>query len=475
MPRLDRNDPIDRMLIQALNGEPLLFDQVLEFMDDLAEEPDCAEILQEKGLRREDVLGEAKAYRADLRARLSARGLPVDDRFTLCRLLSEQAKAEPSAELLRIYAEILCDRGLLLDKAPPIKSEEDRLDYEDQMILQYLRRQEELDQVLHILTQRGELAGKLAEVTKQNRSPRPVDCDTSKKDEIAHCFLALYEIPKRGRGEILLDNLANYIQIAAASPALKSIEPLFLFRLLTLRKSYMCSQVNLNAGIAALWKRDDYKVDQDNGKNFKKYRKELQLFSDICELYQKDPAVDLPLCWYGLDRLTVLCEFYRNEVEDIWDYTDSPPSPIPPTIDEIINDILFPFYFTCFDNGVDDNLLLTESGLPYSDLEDFQLFSEHPMTVKALERISDYIQDHGALLAEQFHQAGPEDVKALCRSILEKAKIKRSVSEKNLPLYLAAINNELMTLLDELAKQHLIEAGYALTDMPLTKTPGSSG
>ena len=118
--------------------------------------------------------------------------------------------------------------------------------------------------------------------------------------------------------------------------------------------------------------------------------------------------------------------------------------------------------------------MLSESGLPYSDFDDFQ-FSEHPMTVKSLERISDYIQDHGALLAEQFHQAGPEDVKALCRDILEKAKIKRAVSEKNLPLYLAAINSELMALLDELAKQRLIEAGYALTDVPLTKNSGLTG
>lgn len=474
MLRLDRNDPVDRMLIQALEGEPLLFDQVLELMDELAEEPDCAEILREKGLRREDVLGAARAYRADFRARLSARGLPVDDRFTLCQLLSEQAKAEPSAELMRIYAAILCDLGLLLDKEPPIESEEDRLDYEDQMIVQYLRIQEKLDQVLHILTQRVELAGKLAEITKQDRSPQVVDCDTSKKDEIVQCFFALYEMPKRGRADILMDNLANYIQIAAASPALKSIEPLFLFRLLTLRNSYMCSQVNLNVDMATLWKRDSYKVDRDNGRNFKKYRKELQFFSDICEIYQKDPAVDLPLCWYGLDQLTVLGEFYRNEMEDIWDYTDSPPSPIPPSIDELINDILFPFCFTCFENGGGDNLLLSESGLPYSDFDDFQ-FSEHPMTVKSLERISDYIQDHRALLAEQFHQAGPEDVKALCRGILEKAKIKRAVSEKNLPLYLAVINSELMALLDELAKQHLVEAGYALADVPLTKNPESTG
>ncbi len=470
MLRLDRNDPLDRMIIQELNGDPVLFDQWLDAMDELAEEPECAEILEEKGLKREDVLREAKAYRAGFRARLEARELPVDDRFLLCQLLGEQAQAEPSVELLRIYAEILCDRGLLLDEEPQSEDEEDRLFCEDQMILQYLDIQDDRDQLLQTLAQTGELAGKFAVVKEQKRSPRPVDCDTSRTDEILPRFLSLYKMPKRGKAKILLDNLSHYMQIAAASPVLKSVEPLFLFLLLTLRQSYMCSNVNLHVDIDRLWIRQDNKVDEDNGRNFKKYRADLDFFEALTRIYEKDGGVDLPLCWYGLDQLTVLGEFYRNEILCGVEFVDVPTLPLPPSIEELVDDALF----SCFEHGADDNLLFVESGLDIKALHNFQ-FSEHPVIINALERISDYIAAHAEPLAERFLLAGPEDVKGMCREILKKAKIKGAVSEQDLPLYLAVINGNLMELQDFFASQHLVEAGRALTDGPLTENPGRTG
>ena len=99
MLKLDRNDPLDRMLLKELSGNPVLFDEWLDAMDELADEPDCEQILRERGLDREAVLREAQKYRADFRARLAERELPVYDRFTLCRQLSELAKAAPGVWL----------------------------------------------------------------------------------------------------------------------------------------------------------------------------------------------------------------------------------------------------------------------------------------------------------------------------------------------------------------------------------------
>ena len=125
---LDRNDPLDRMILQELNGQPVLFDTWLDAMDELADEPDCDQILREKGLDQEDVLRRAEAYKADFRRRLSDRGLPVYDRFELCRLLSEQAQSVPSEDLLHIYCGILCDPGFLLDHEPELTDDEDQAD-----------------------------------------------------------------------------------------------------------------------------------------------------------------------------------------------------------------------------------------------------------------------------------------------------------------------------------------------------------
>ncbi|MEH2940814.1 hypothetical protein [Lawsonibacter sp. JLR.KK007] len=459
---LDKNDLLDNMILQELSGRPVPFDIWLDAMDELAGEPDCEQLLEEKGLSREDVLRSAEAYKTGFRRRLSDRDLPVYDRFALCRLLSEQAQSEPSEELLRIYCGILCDPGLLLDHEPEITDAEDRTDYEEQIIWQYFDLLTEQNKLLHTIKQRKELAGRFEKITKENRSPKPVDCDTGRSYEILQCFLGLFDMPQKGNESILLDNLSHYIQVAGASPALKSIEPLFLFRLLTRRQSYMCSQPGFEAKLPPLWRRDNNKVDENNGRNFKQYRLNLHLFCRLCHIYRKDEAVDFPLCWYGLEQVTVLKAFYWDHIATDWRYADSEDDfPFIPTIEELVED----FLFSCFENGYGDNVLFMDSGLTYRELERFQC-SSNPAISHTLEKLSDYMNCHAAELAERFLQADLPQVKVLCRDILEQAGIEgiyQPKSAHNLALFLASINGGLMDIQDYFAGQYLIQAGHALS------------
>ena len=89
--------------------------------------------------------------------------------------------------------------------------------------------------------------------------------DMTKRRNDMGPLAVIVQLPQKGRSDILLKNLSGYIQIAPALPALKSIEPLLLFK-------------------------------------------------DLCGLYQSNEAVDLPLCWYGLDQVTVLEDFYRVHI-----------------------------------------------------------------------------------------------------------------------------------------------------------------
>lgn len=467
MLKLNRNDPLDRMILKELDGTPVLFDEWLDAMDELADEPDCAQTLQERGLDHGTVLREAQAYRMDFHARLAGKDLPFFDRFTLCRQLADQAQAAPSLELLQIFCELLCDPGFLLDHEPEITSKGDREDAEEQTILQYLDFMEERDKLLQILLRRGKLAGRFSRITKEKRSPTPVDCDTERKYEILQCFTALFDMPAKGSGDILLYNLTHYMRVAAASPRLKSIEPLLIFRLLTRRQSYMCSIPDLAVDLSALWKKDSNRMDGDNGRNFKQYRTNLQLFSGLCRVYERDRQVDLPLCWYGLDQVTVLGDFYRQEIAAGWTYSDGEDEfPFPLTIEELVEKALF----SCFERGSGDNILLTDSGISHKELLDFQ-YSDHPLTVSVLDKISDYMNSHAIDLANQFLQADPSGVKELCRAILEDAPVHTTVSAQELPLLLASINEGLMELQDYFANQYLIQAGQALTAGPLAETP----
>lgn len=465
MLKLDPNDPLDRMILKELDGAPVLFDEWLDAMDELSDEPDCEQILRDRGLERETVLRDALEYRRDFHTRLAEMGISADDRFTLCFQFNEQAQAAPSLELLRIFCELLCDPGVLLDYEPATDDEE------EQTILQYLSFMTERDELLQTLLQRGELAGKFEEVKKEKRSPKPVDCDTERKYEILQCFTALFDMPARGSGDILQHNLTHYICVATASPVLKSIEPLLIFRLLTRRQSYMCSTPDLAVKLSALWKPDHNKIDADNGRNFKQYRTNLQLFMRLCRIYERDLQVDIPLCWYGLDQVTVLGDFYRQEIAAGWTYSDEQDEfPFPPAIEELVEDALF----TCFEHGSGDSILLADSGITDKEVLDYQC-SDHPVTVSLLERISAHMNTHAVELTNQFLQADPSGVKQMCRTILEKATSGAAVSAQDVPFLLASINEGLMELQDYFASQYLIQAGQALTAGPLTGTPEQLG
>lgn len=468
--KLDKNDPLDRMMIQELQGKPVLFDTWLDAMDELAEEPDCAQILQEQGRRAEDVLDEAKRYKADFLTRLSAFGLSIEDRFALCAGLAEQAKKEPAPQLLRIYCEVLADPGFLLEPQLGYDCEEDRAGYEEQVIMQYLDFCPQRDALLKAMTQQKELFTKFSQV-KKIRNPRPADCDTKRSYEIAKCFAELFSLPSKGDREILLGNLSYYIQIAASSSALKAIEPLLVFRLLIRHRSRMCTVRDLNVRLSSLWEQDKSNIDHDNGKNFKQYRRNLHLFQNLCKIYSTDKMVDLTLCWYVLDQITVLGDFTRQEpmqVEELM-VGDTSKYGFPPTVGEIVEDALF----SCFENGCGDNVMLESSGLSCDELGKFEC-SPLPQIICTLERISDYMNDHAVDLTNKFLQVSPGDVGVLCQNILESANSKSTYQPKDtheLALFLSSINGGLMELQDYFAEQYLVQTGNLLTQSKITEIP----
>lgn len=468
MLKLDKNDPLDRLTLQILQAanddEPMISIEEWEnAMDELADESDCAQILQERGLCAEDVLREAKRYRTAFRVRMSKRGLPLNNRFALCTVLYAQAtqvKKQPSLALLRIYCEILTAPDWLLDPLPDLEDEDNR----EQVILQYLRFCEERDELLQILTQRKELAEKFEKATKKIRNPLPADCNIRYSRKIIRCFARLFKLSEKENGDILLKNVSNYIQITASIPSLRSIEPLFMFRLLTKHKSRMCSVPDLNVNISALWKRDNQSVDRDNGRNFKQYGLNLSFFRDLCHIYEKHSSIDFALCWYGLDQITVLGDFYRKHVSTGWVcINDENDFPWIPTVEELVEDVVF----SCFPNGYEDNVLLEESDLTY---EDFSKFLKSPASgIKtAMKKISDYMNRHAEDIIRQASNIDTAGRKILCQNILKEAKIKyQPKSPYEIELFLAAINDVVMNYQDLFSNHLLVQIGHVFLNEPV--------
>lgn len=463
MLRLDKNDPLDRMILQELRGEPVPFDVWLEALEELDEDPDLEQILQERNLNAADVLREAEACQEAFDALLRQCGLSKDCLFELCRELYLRACQNPSPELLNIYETILCAPGFLLAKNAEPVSDEDREDEEEEMILQYLTFCQDRDELRKTLAQRKELSQRFSEAIKI-RNPRPADCDVERRYEVVKCFTDLFSLPDKGDGGILLENLAAYMQIAAACPALKAIEPLFLFRLLTRHQSRMCTVSDLNVKLDSLWKPDKQQIERDNGKNFKQYRLNLRLFIELCKLYQKDKAVDLTLCWYGLDQITVLGDFYREHISLGWIYADEENEfCFPPIVEELVEESVF----SCSGYELRENVLVEDGDVTFKELSKFQETLQ-PLISRTLEEISDYMNGHVLELALRFSKADAGETRNMCRKILEQSEIKYQPSSVHeTALFLAAINNGLFQCLDGVAEYLLAQTGHALLGEPV--------
>ena len=87
------------------------------------------------------------------------------------------------------------------------------------------------------------------------------------------------------------------------------------------------------------------------------------------QIYREDESIDFPLCWYALDQVTVLGEFYREHLSAGWVYADSENDfPFVLTVEELVDDALF----SCFENGLGDNALLADSDITPRELDKFR-------------------------------------------------------------------------------------------------------
>lgn len=446
----DPNDPLDRLILQELTGDPVLFDQWLDAMDELADEPSCEEILQGKGLLAKDVLRNAKACRQSFHARMTSLNIPVYDRFALCQQLAERARSEPSAELLDIFCGILCDPGFLLDHEARGEDPDDQKDIEEQTMLQYISFLSEREKTMDTLTRLRGLSHRFAALKKQKGGPALPDCPVDLCNAVFQTCMERLDMPEDCGA--LLENLEFYMQTASSSPELRAAEPLLLFLLMTRHRSRMCGAPGTHIQMSTLWQRHETKIDANNGRNFKTLICHLRFFSQLCRVFEREDGVDLPLCWYGLDQVTSLGDFYRQSMDATVEL------PFPPSAAELVEDAVF----SCFENGHGDNVLLADSGARVQELEKFECRAE-PRIVSMLEQLSNYINEHGEELAERFIGAPPPEVRAICAEILNGAKLRRQPQDtREVALLLASINGGLMELQDYFARQHLIEAGQAL-------------
>lgn len=444
---LDKNDPLDRLLEKELRGEPILFDEWEREMDCLADEPSARERLAAAGLTLKEACTEAQNLRSVFLAQLEQHGLSLEDRFTLCHQLAEKAAAEPSDELLHLYCEILSDTGFLMNLDRNGRTQEEDA-------LNWLTISEDTNDLYFQLSRQSLLAQQFRSllIDAKKAVRQQTDCNTDIKYAIYKAYAEL--LGSSDDDTLFLENIAQLLQMIAASSSLRVLAPLFLYRMLTKHSKRLHTSDSFRVDPEALWAYQSYQLEQDNGKNYKAACVYLELFAKLCEIYEQDDQVDLSLFRFGFDRLSNLGNFYREQMPEGFVL------PLPVTIEDIVNDSAF----SCFERGYGDNVILEDAAITPAELTDFESSTDHSR-IRALERISDYMNRHAAELTMKFLDIKPEEAKKFCSDILEQAELPARQSPQTvqeLTLFCASIYGGMMELVDYYACDFLMRAGRSL-------------
>lgn len=446
---LDQKDPLDRLLEKELRGEAILFDEWEQAMDELADEPDFEEVLRREGLTHASALLQAEAYREDFLRRAAQYALPLEDRFLLCQTLFDRA-ASPSDELRWLFCQVVTDVGFLLDR------DRERFD-EEELVQGWLWSKRESGELFAALSERAALQQRFLEIcaqTQKNSLPK-ADCDSEKKDLIFQRYTALFGAS--GDEKLFLDNIEQLIGMQERSEALTEIAPLFLYRMLVRHSKRLHESDCTRFNVRALWRYQAYRIDGNNGKNYKTNLAYLRLFHALCAIYENDERVSIPLCCHGFAQLSNLGDFYRM-VE---------PADCLLPFAEPLEELIAQHAFSCYEHGLGDNVILAEEGLTARALFAFESGVDRNRA-HALDRISAYMNRNAAALTTAFLDADAVGVKALCGEILTGAALTAREQPRDLhevALFLASINGGLMELVDYYANDFLCRAAERLTGL----------
>ena len=381
------SDPYEELLNDMIQrtsgGEIIAFDEFLDAMDELSEEPDEpqpteAEI-REAAAAKERILSEMRRFE-----------LPIENRLLLSTALYEKALKEPSQALLRLICYMLCDSNLLWNPNPEDRSPEDDVNEWKTMRRGAAILYADLSARKRMSVQFGELLERLKQFRFSSVLKKPTD--NPEKEAIAREIAEIYiqNFPHKGKAPQLADNIFLLLTIADDNPDLAAIKPLFLYRVLTRHGKRLQSASDLRLDFKALWKYQSYKIDDDNGKNYRTYAQYMFLFETLYGLFETDETVDAPLCLYGFGHLSNLTDFYRRFYPE-----EEQTIPFSLSVEELW--LKLEHTFSRLECGYGKCVVLEENGISLRKLSGI-LSSKDKAFQKAFEKIEGYLNANAAEL-----------------------------------------------------------------------------
>lgn len=379
--------------------------------------------------------------------------LPISSRTALCKKLLSLSEETKEEEFLWLYCAIINDLGLLLDT-----NRAERTLQQD--ISNYLTMNKNISHMYQNLLARKEqqinfdtLIAKIKKIRFEKIIAKEKKNFSRERDAVFQLYLNTWEVLDNRK--YLFDNI-SMICTALNNEHLIKIAPLFIYQVFNKHRSNIVSNEIFNFSMPSLWKFSEYKIEKNNGKNFKANEQKLELYSNLRKIFARTKLVDQELSLYGFYVLSNLCDFYyeyfATNSEDAEGFT----LPLEVFFDKSL--------FTCWENGNDDAVLFKDNIFSPWEISDF-INVKHVRNDKIMEPIIKYINEHQEDFLDKFirEHANKQLVEKLIEDILLAANPPREyLLEELLPITYVAINILLLEMVDLWAEDILIRVGKSI-------------
>ena len=304
-------------------------------------------ILNDIGVSYDEALSEAKGFRSRFFELLKNKNIPYNNISQVITDICGLTEHDKSGEAVFLYTAIAVEKGLLFGKA----------DVSEQYILWWLEQNKKTELLTKIIADEQVYSKRLADMKLSTSQPCNVE---NFGDEQA----LLYRMAKQhrflninDRENIFLENVGELIRCVESDAEFRKIKPYIYSAVLSRKHKYMTGRRNYSPNIRDVFKRNGYKIDEDNGKNFDTYQSYLELYEQLKRHYTDE--CDIEFSDYCFANLSNLSEWYYENCE--------PNEDIPMSLE---------YAFSYFTSYIDLGIIETDGNYPVLEIAYENLLSD---------------------------------------------------------------------------------------------------
>lgn len=276
-------------------------DEINRLIDEAADEyQPLEEILEQHGLTFNEALKAAEGFQNRFFDTLDTFGIKHRKIERVCFDVVSLLKKERNDDVVFLYISLLSERGLLFGGITD----------DEQKIRVWLAQRECVDYINERIRAERILRKRFDALLKHKPDNSATEYN---KDEqrllyqisLEHCYVSI------DHEAIYYENLGELIRKVNSDDMYSKVKPYIYSAVITRKRKYIMKRERYSPNIQSVFKRKEYEITEDNGKNFNAYQKHIELYCHIRDCYTNES--DIALSDYCFAEFSNLSEwFYEN-------------------------------------------------------------------------------------------------------------------------------------------------------------------